>query len=563
MLVKGHVHWLNLSTQIIEIRPLVRLWEESAENWRIDCASGQYRMHKGRETLVDVGSPTWAMASECFKCFEYPNTSRCFPISTIVFDNLLMTVSSIDSPGGVPVLQLSIALPYHGLSFFVNEREELESRDFKNMVYDENQCIGTLFGFEKLLVLRQKTHLPEEFIPRRILVPKENAKDLYHTYSVDTELGCLIGNGSSTAMQHLAQLHVETSGYRPDPLTGKTGAQAALCLLQSAGCRSIMELKALSLPATSDYEFNGEYPLIDVAQREISQRYYWDQGAYGRPVTMLMEQAVQRAAHLFPWNATERNYDESDYLTAHVPAEPAPHTLPRPLSSPLYRSNEHTPWPITLEQLLWNRPSPDPPSRSTFKLLCDSHTRSSDDIPKLNQLFSSLPMSKSDPSFQQEYITLLEHSAQRARKDSRMTYKLTGKDQICTLEEHYAQCRLNYMGALDALKTRLGPTTDPREQALEHFGQWPPVTADVLLRCLASTSPTQVPPHWKRYLISLALLLVDLQRARRLLRFALDGLEEEFSKELENEGCDGWNAEEYPDWLLIQVRFWCACTSLY
>jgi len=30
--------------------------------------------------------------------------------------------------------------------FFVNEREALESRDFKDMVYDENQCIGTLFG---------------------------------------------------------------------------------------------------------------------------------------------------------------------------------------------------------------------------------------------------------------------------------------------------------------------------------------------------------------------------------------------------------------------------------
>ena len=561
VLVEGHVHWLNLSTEVIEIRSLGQLWEESAENWRIDCASGQYRMHKGRETLVDVRSPTWAMGSKCFKFLDNDTddseSSEIFEIKPV---NLLITVSSIDSPGCVPVLRLSIASPYYGLSFFVNEREELESRDFKNMVYDENQCIGTLFGSEKkLLVLRQKAHLPEELIPRRVLILEDFPAWLepsYHTYNVDTELGCLTGDGSLTTMKHLADRHVRTSCYRPDPLTGKTGAQAALCLLQSAGCRSIMKLKAFPATYTSSI---GEYPQICAARRKISQGYYWDRHTYGRKVaTAPMMRAVQRAAYLFPWSATELtlgNYDESDYLTMHVPAEPVPLTLPRPLSSPLYRSDERTPWQVTLAQLLWSRLSPDLPSRSTFKLLRDSYTRSSVDIPKLNQLFSSLPMNKFDPSFQQEYITLLEHSAQDTRKDSRMAYRLMGKDQICMLEEHYVQCRLNYMAALDALKKRLSPTTDPREQALEQFGQWPPITADVLLRCLASTSSTQVPSHWKTYLISLALLLVDLQRARRLLQFALDGLEEEFSKELENEGCDGWNAEEYPDWLLIQVRF--------
>ena len=324
-----------------------------------------------------------------------------------------------------------------------------------------------------------------------------------------------------------------------------------------------MKLQALHLETRHRDDHFGEYPQIYAAQSEISQRYYWDRDVHQEVNTASMKRAMQRAAYLFPWNATGPtlgNYNESNYLTSHIPAEPRSPTPPR-LSSPLYRSNERTPWQITLEQLLWSRPSPELPSRTT--LLHGSCTRSSDDIPELNQLFSSLPMNKFDPSFQQEYITLLEHSAHRARKDSRMTYRLTGRDQICMLEEHYVQCRLNYMAALYTLKTRLGPTTDPRDQALEQFGQWPPTTADVLLRCLASTSPTQVPPHWKTYFISLALLLVDLQRARRLLRYALDGLEEEFSKELENEGCDGWNAEEYPDRLLIQVRLWCACTSLY
>ena len=53
-LVRRHVHWLNLSTKIIEICPVAHLWDESSEHWKIDCASGQYHMYKGRETLVEI-----------------------------------------------------------------------------------------------------------------------------------------------------------------------------------------------------------------------------------------------------------------------------------------------------------------------------------------------------------------------------------------------------------------------------------------------------------------------------------------------------------------------------
>ena len=75
-LVDDHVHWLSLSTKIIEIRPLALLWEELEENWRIDCTPGQYRMYKGRETLVDIRSPTWEMVSECFRCLTLVGVER-------------------------------------------------------------------------------------------------------------------------------------------------------------------------------------------------------------------------------------------------------------------------------------------------------------------------------------------------------------------------------------------------------------------------------------------------------------------------------------------------------
>jgi hypothetical protein len=566
-LVDGHVHWLNLSTKIIEIRPLKQLWEQSSENWTIDCASGQYRAYRGCETLVDIRSPTWAMVSECFKCLN--NADR--ESST----NLLATVSPIDSVQSRSVQQLSVTLPRYGLSFFVNEREELESHDFKDMVYDEDQCVGTLFGLENLLVFRPKTHiagtlLPEALIPRRVLIPNGRLKahgnnqvrvdligltelrvddddPLYQIYDVDTELGCLIGNESLTSTRFLANLHAMTSCHRPDPLTGKIGAQAALCLLQSAGCRSITKFKA---PDDELYCWTStQYPQIDAAYQEILNRYYWNRDEHRverRCAPLADKHAARRAAHLFPSNAAGPS--SPDYFTTRVPGETGPATLPHSISSRL----------ITLDHLLCNRSAPELPAGST--LLRDSHNTLSDDISLLDQLFSSL---RADTSFQRGYLAHLDSSAQYIHVASRMTHKVAGENLIETLEKHYVQCRVNYLNSLDILKQSLGPTTDPHEQTLDPFSQWPQITADVLLRYLATTSPIDIPPCRRKCLTSLALLLLELQRSRRLLRFALNGLEEELEKELENEGCDGWHAEEYPDWLLIQVTFFYPNAGLY
>jgi hypothetical protein len=589
VLVDGHVHWLNLSTKIIEIRPLERLWEQSSENWRIDCGSGQYRTYRGSETLVDIRSPTWAMVSKCFQCLNDIDDSSWDrnsdeEDSQSQSRNLLITTSLINSVQSTSIQRLSVTLPRYGLSFFVNEREELESRDFKDMVYDEDQCVGALFGLENLLVLRQKiyiagTLIPKALIPRRVLVPNGFPKThgnhqvridiaqsttlgylvqlafggpLCHTYDVDTELGCLIGNGGLTSTRYLAYLHAMTSCHRPDPLTGKMGTQAALCLLQSAECRSIIKLKALD---DDPLWTSTQYPQINAAHKEIQKRYYWDRDSRWHI------EAARRAAYQFPSNAAEPlatsllDYDtKSKCVTTRVPAEPGLPTSPHSISF----FNQCLPRHISLDQLLCSRPAPELPARSA--LLRDSRNISSDDIPLLDQLFSSL---RADSSFQREYLAHLGTSVQFVHAESQMTCQVASENLIGALEQHYVLCRLNYQDSLDILKKRLGPTTDPHEQALDRSGQWPPMTADVLLRYLASASPIDIPPHWKKCLTSLALLLLELQRSRRLLRCALDGLEEEFSEELENEGCDGWNAEEYPDWLLIQVDFFCSNARLY
>ena len=566
VLVDGHIHLLNLSAKLIEIRPLKQLWKESSEHWRINCASGQYRMYRGHETLVEIRSPTWAIVSKYFQRLNKIVILR-LESDHLNWNYPIITTSPVNSAS---MLRLSVTLPHFGLSFFVNEREELESRDFKYMVYDENQCVGALFGLQNLLVLRPRTHIsgtliPEALIPRRVLVlngtlhcerkasldqvriaPGDRA--LYHVYDVDTELGCLRGNDTLTSTRFLADLHAMTScWHRPDPLTGKTGVQAALSLLQSAACRSIMKHKGLDPGFAGGHAGEGG-PEIHGAYDEIRTRYYWDPDARKRKVLKVqLEEArtLQQTAFPCPSNAAGQASLEDHFISC-VPAEPGLSTAPRPTSSLRY---------VTLHQLFNNRRAPELPARNT--LLRDKHVALSDDVPTLDQLFSCFC---ADLLFQQEYLALLNASAEHVHVESRTTYGVAGENLIEALKKHYIQCRDSYLNSMDILRKSLDPTIDPDEQAVD---QLPTITTDVLLRYLASASPIDIPLSWKTCLTSLALILLDLQRSRRLLLFALDGLEEEFSKELENDVCDGWNPEDYPDWLLIQVRFWCPSTCLY
>ena len=457
--------------------------------------------------------------------------------------------------------------------------QELESRDFKRMVYDEDQCAGTLFGLESMFILRPKqTLVPRTLVPRRVLVPIGepimhgdhrvqintpnsysnapcDAGPLYHTYIVDTELGCLVGNGGLASTEFLARLHAMTSWHRPDLLTGKTGAQAALSLLQSAGCRSIMKLKALGYSWT-------QYPQIKAAYEEIKSRYYWNRDPFRRKETSAQEKnTAQRAAYIFPSEATQaipgspedRKCNGRDHLSEPAP----PRTLSHTVMSLQYLFNAGSPTQITLDYLMWKRSESAPKLPDRVTLLRNSGMSSSNNVFLLDRIFSHL---RTDDPVHQKYLSRLDASAQHVRTESRRTHRVAGENRIEAFMEHYMQWLFAYLRSLKILKERLGPTAASYEQAHIQFGQWPLITTDALLRYLTTTSPIKIPPGWKKCLTSLALLLLDLQRSRRLLRFAMDGLEEDFSKELENEGCDGWNPEKYPDWLLIQVGFLCPST---
>ena len=259
-LLQESIHWLNLTTSVMEVRPLNKPWESSSENWSVNCTPGRYCMQKGHKSLVDVRSESWTMVSSILQPLDSPQ-------------NLLVTASPIDPNQPSSSLQLSVVLPRYGLSFYVDEDGDLQSHNIRGMVYDENQSVGTFFGLVNQLVLRPKLkHTSSintgELVSRCVLIPDGTVsfrmdghhvhieidthghgptlqRATYQTYRVNTDLGCLTGNVSLTNKLYHAYLHALTSsGCSIDPLTGRSGTEEALSLLRSASCRSLQKFNS-------------------------------------------------------------------------------------------------------------------------------------------------------------------------------------------------------------------------------------------------------------------------------------------------------------------------------
>ena len=317
-LIKDHIHWLDLTTATIEIRSRWGPWEHSPENWKIEPMAGQYCVRKGDTSLTDIQSPTWEMISSRLRCLELP-------------ENLIVASSP---SGSSPVSQLSVVLPRYNLSFFVNEDGDLESHDFKEMVCDKDQCAGALLGLENQLVLRSKIQV-EGLVPKCVLVPHgrfdksgtfcfgESRWDglvKYHTYKVDAEFGCLKENASLRSKAFLSGLHALTSiDWRPDPLTGRTGVQEALCLLWSSGSQSIWDFNLVAAPSSAYPSDQATYDLdIRGLLWSWKLQILWEgspgshgarRGAY---LSQAHIQAIRVGGSIIPRECSDNDYVSSD-----------------------------------------------------------------------------------------------------------------------------------------------------------------------------------------------------------------------------------------------------------
>ena len=89
---------------------------------------------------------------------------------------------------------------------------------------------------------------------------------------------------------------------------------------------------------------------------------------------------------------------------------------------------------------------------------------------------------------------------------------------------------------------------------LELGGLWPRYTVRSLLAKLSSRSLGRLSEPWRRCLIALGESITILQRARRLLLAGERNDTSTFCAGIENEGHQGWEANQWPDWLLIEIE---------
>lgn len=237
--VEGYVHWLQVATNTIQLRPVEKPWDSTSPAvWKLSQERTQWRLWKSGSYIVGIGSLTSQRVSHVLEPLADENR-----------------IHSILQPSG-NATTLLVSIPTLRLSFSLAWRSDsLVSNEFRSMAVDADQSLGTLVGLRSKIVLK---HLTRD--DRMVLVPesevvtyqRENThmsvavlKDeihKVHALRVDPKLGRLIDNSELGCKLFMAYLHALTSFCLVDPLTHKSGTEQALTILRSAAVRSFDQL---------------------------------------------------------------------------------------------------------------------------------------------------------------------------------------------------------------------------------------------------------------------------------------------------------------------------------
>ena len=238
--VTDFIHWYNHNDDEVEFRPRQSPWTRGIGCWRLvhDVRTKKWRLVKGPNVLVSLTSTSARVLSMNFQSLEEQNHIH------VVFDTNTKTVD--------------VHLPRLQLGFFVDSGSDaVYSRQFRGMVIDSQQNIGTLIGLTSRLVLKNdqsermilvpvprtfdRSSIKYEKTPKRghvsVKISKDDATKVY-AYNIDEDLGRITDSGGLETKLWISYLHALTSGCLPDPLTKLTGTEAALQILQSAAVRS-------------------------------------------------------------------------------------------------------------------------------------------------------------------------------------------------------------------------------------------------------------------------------------------------------------------------------------
>lgn len=238
---QDYIHWLDVATRTVQFRPVQEPWNPSSTAvWTLSQQrwQTQWRLSNSGCSVVGVGSLTSQRVSHVLDPLAHRTR-----------------IHSILQPSG-NAKTLLVSIPTLRLSFTLAQRSALlESKEFRSMVVDADQSLGTLVGLHSKIVLK---HLIRD--NRMVLVPESevvhyqqrndhisvsvsrNSIHRVHSLRVDPKLGRLLDNSELGCKLFLAYLHALTSFCLIDPLTRKTGTEQALTILRSAAVRSFEQL---------------------------------------------------------------------------------------------------------------------------------------------------------------------------------------------------------------------------------------------------------------------------------------------------------------------------------
>ncbi|CUA70922.1 Proteasome activator complex subunit 4 [Rhizoctonia solani] len=235
-------HWADIRGKTVEFCPLSSPWSIGDWEWRL-------RFHQIR-TLENLKHDSFLVD---IHSTEFQSLARS--LSPLESDQYLHATRSVTG-------LVEIELPRMKLSFFINQDSQLESRNFRDQVLDEDQSAGTLFGLKNQLLLRAKGTVAQS-LPRSrtILIPdgeihfslqghhvsvsiqfdSRRSVDVYR-YKIDRDLGYLATDAGLTSRLFKIYLHALTSHCLPDPLTGRTGTEEALQELSQGSSSSFEQI---------------------------------------------------------------------------------------------------------------------------------------------------------------------------------------------------------------------------------------------------------------------------------------------------------------------------------
>ncbi|KAK1836413.1 hypothetical protein QBC39DRAFT_406982 [Podospora conica] len=254
-LIDGYTHWMVLGKDRIEFRPQDNVWQ-TLKDPGPSCGGYELMLdgdgHRARLTSIKVGS---AVARVC-------STSKTAQAVDGILGRL-ESLEQIDLSFDRRRRVLSIDLPRLRLSFHLAQgKSAVVSSQYAGYTIDEDQSIGTLAGLKNKLVLCRSpcgatVSSPLTCSDRLLLVPAGEVsfeaaswrgrarvtrivttataghRVRCHAFRVDTMLGCLRDrDGAVGSLLLLCHLHAITTHCLPDRLTGRTGAEEALRILE-------------------------------------------------------------------------------------------------------------------------------------------------------------------------------------------------------------------------------------------------------------------------------------------------------------------------------------------